>query len=56
MVDLSQEFRRMNKPIAMCCIAPVIAAKVFGEKVTVTLGKQDDEKMWPYGGAMDAAK
>ncbi len=39
-----REFRAASKPIAMCCIAPVIAALIIakedGEKVKVTLGKK----------------
>ena len=31
-------------PIALCCIAPMLAAKVFGsEGVHITLGKKGDE-------------
>ncbi|QOI99104.1 MAG: isoprenoid biosynthesis glyoxalase ElbB [Phycisphaeraceae bacterium] len=38
-----REFHAAKKPIGMCCIAPVLAAKVLGQKfggpgVTVTLG------------------
>lgn len=45
-----------GKPIALCCIAPILAAKVFGsEGVQLTLGKKGDESKWPYGGALDAA-
>ena len=34
-----KDFKQAGKPIAMCCIAPIIAAKVFGSSgVTVTLG------------------
>jgi enhancing lycopene biosynthesis protein 2 len=44
-------------PIALCCIAPILAAKVFGSKgVEITLGRKGDESKWPYGGALDAAK
>lgn len=51
-----QEFHKAKKPIALCCIAPVLAAKVL-KSVTVTLGKQDDGKgSWPHAGAIDAAK
>jgi enhancing lycopene biosynthesis protein 2 len=45
-----------GKPIALCCIAPILAAKVFGsEGVQLTLGRKGDESKWPYGGALDAA-
>jgi len=44
-------------PIALCCIAPILAAKVFGSSgVEITLGKKGDESKWPYGGALDAAR
>lgn len=39
------EFHRARKPIGMCCIAPVIAARVFGEadiSCTLTLGAESD--------------
>ena len=40
----------------MCCIAPIIAAKVFGSQgVNLTLGKSGDESQWPYGGSLEAA-
>jgi enhancing lycopene biosynthesis protein 2 len=37
-------FRDAGKPIGMCCIAPVIAAKVFGRSggVTLTLGDESE--------------
>jgi len=54
-----REFHAAKKPIGMCCIAPVLAAKVFGGEggVTLTLGCADDGKgSWPYAGSMDAAR
>ena len=50
------EFHAAGKPIGMCCIAPIIAAMVFGkrdgEKVRLTLGRRtvaDGETGgWPY--------
>ena len=36
----------------MCCISPIIAAKVFGN-AKLTLGKRGDA--WPYNGSIDAA-
>lgn len=56
-IRVLEEFHSAKKPIGLCCIAPVIAAKVFGEKgVKVTLGRQGDESSWPFGGALDAAR
>ena len=52
-----KEFHAAGKPMALCCIAPILAAKVLGpEGVRLTLGKQGDEASWPYGGSIDAAK
>ena len=44
--------------MGLCCIAPVVAAKVFGTNsggpgVKMTLGSRGDD--WPYNGAIDAA-
>ena len=52
-----KDFKEAGKPIAMCCIAPIIAAKVFGGSgVSLTLGKKGDEALWPFAGSMEAAK
>jgi len=52
-----KEFNKSGKPIALCCIAPILAAKVLGSQgVKLTMGKKGDEKDWPHGGAIDAAK
>lgn len=51
-----KEFHAAKKPIALCCIAPVLAARVL-PGVTVTLGKPDDGSgKWPYSGAIEAAQ
>lgn len=51
-----KEFKEAGKPIALCCIAPILAAKVFGANgVSVTLGKSGDTNLWPYAGSMEAA-
>lgn len=34
-----KDFHKAKKPIALCCIAPVLAAKVLGN-VVITLGKK----------------
>jgi len=53
------DFHGNSKYIAMCCISPVIAAKVFGSKTSnlggakMTLGKKGDA--WPFNGSIDAA-
>lgn len=52
------DFHGSKKPIGLCCIAPMLAAKVLGSKgVTLTLGKSDDGSgKWPYAGSIEAAK
>ncbi|CAL4126137.1 unnamed protein product, partial [Meganyctiphanes norvegica] len=53
-----KDFHGAKKPIGLCCIAPMLAAKVLGGNgVTLTLGKPDDGSgKWPYGGSLEAAK
>lgn len=52
-----KEFRDSGKPIALCCIAPLLAAKVLGSQgPKLTMGRKGEEAEWPYGGAIDAAK
>jgi len=51
-------FHSSKKIIGLTCIAPIIAARVFGTKfggpgITLTLGKTD--KNWPYNGSIDVA-
>ena len=45
---IQTEFHAAAKPVGMCCIAPVIAAKVLG-RCAVTLGMEAGPA-WPYGG------
>jgi len=48
------EFHGEKKPMAFCCIAPILVALVLGKagtKVKLTLGKKGDK--WPYGGTID---
>ncbi|XP_069491892.1 glutamine amidotransferase-like class 1 domain-containing protein 3, mitochondrial [Ambystoma mexicanum] len=49
-----QEFHKAAKPIGLCCIAPVLAAKVLpGTELTV--GHEDDKDgKWPYAGTAQA--
>ena len=52
-------FHTQQKIIALCCISPVVAARVFGTKcggpgLTLTLGKKGEA--WPYNGSIDVAK
>ncbi|KAF2351506.1 Class I glutamine amidotransferase-like [Trinorchestia longiramus] len=52
------DFHSAKKPIGLCCIAPILAAKVLGNQgVSLTLGRADDGSgKWPYAGSIDAAK
>ena len=50
------DFRSNDKVIGLTCIAPIIAAKVFGKQeggVKLTLGGRSDN--FPYAGSLDAA-
>jgi len=50
-------FHAAGKPLALCCIAPILAAKVLGDSgPTLTLGNCGSEENWPYQGAIEAAK
>uniref|UniRef100_A0A8C5QDT9 Glutamine amidotransferase class 1 domain containing 3 n=1 Tax=Leptobrachium leishanense TaxID=445787 RepID=A0A8C5QDT9_9ANUR len=43
-------FNKAKKPIGLCCIAPVLAAKVI-PGVEVTVGQEEEhEGKWPYAG------
>lgn len=53
-----KDFHSNGKQIGLCCISPVLAAKVFGKNsggpgAKMTLGCRGDE--WPYNGSIDAA-
>ncbi|XP_038616488.1 glutamine amidotransferase-like class 1 domain-containing protein 3A, mitochondrial [Tachyglossus aculeatus] len=50
------EFHRAGKPIGLCCISPVLAAKVLhGAEVTVG-HEQEEGGKWPYAGTAEAIK
>ncbi|KAB7498349.1 ES1-like protein, mitochondrial [Armadillidium nasatum] len=53
-----KDFHTSKKPIGLCCIAPMLAAKTLGPVgVKITLGKSDDGSgNWPNGGSLEAAK
>ena len=47
-------FHSAGKPLALCCIAPILAAKVLGDKApTLTLGSTGSEADWPYQGSIE---
>ncbi|XP_058379209.1 glutamine amidotransferase-like class 1 domain-containing protein 3, mitochondrial isoform X3 [Diceros bicornis minor] len=51
-----KEFHKAGKPIGLCCIAPVLAAKVLSG-VEVTVGHEQEEGgKWPYAGTAEAIK
>ncbi|KFO28102.1 ES1 protein like protein, mitochondrial [Fukomys damarensis] len=51
-----KEFHAAGKPIGLCCIAPVLAAKVLSG-VEVTVGHEQEEGgKWPYAGTAEAIK
>ncbi|EFB16253.1 hypothetical protein PANDA_015513, partial [Ailuropoda melanoleuca] len=51
-----KEFHKAGKPIGLCCIAPVLAAKVL-HGVEVTVGHEQEEGgKWPYAGTVEAIK
>ena len=46
-------FNEAGKPIGLSSCAPILVAKVLGEKgLKITLGKRGDD--WPYSGEGDA--
>ncbi|XP_071071097.1 glutamine amidotransferase-like class 1 domain-containing protein 3, mitochondrial [Dasypus novemcinctus] len=51
-----KEFHGAGKPIGLCCIAPVLAAKVL-PGVEVTVGHEQEEGgRWPYAGTAEAIR
>jgi len=52
-----KDFHIAGKPMALCCIAPIVAARVLGKTgPTLTLGNCGPEDQWPYQGSIEAAK
>ncbi|TRY97238.1 hypothetical protein DNTS_013724 [Danionella cerebrum] len=49
-----KDFHKAGKPIGLCCISPVLAAKVL-PRVDVTVGHEEEEGgKWPYAGTTQA--
>ncbi|XP_036430183.1 glutamine amidotransferase-like class 1 domain-containing protein 3A, mitochondrial [Colossoma macropomum] len=49
-----KDFHKAGKPIGLCCIAPVLAAKVL-PGVEVTVGHEEEQGgKWPYAGTAQA--
>ncbi|XP_013397912.1 ES1 protein homolog, mitochondrial [Lingula anatina] len=52
--NILKDFHSSKKPIGLCCIAPVLAAKILkGCEVTVGSDKEEGGK-WPYAGTAAA--
>ncbi|XP_020851630.1 putative glutamine amidotransferase-like class 1 domain-containing protein 3B, mitochondrial isoform X2 [Phascolarctos cinereus] len=50
------QFHKEGKPIGLCCISPILAAKVLtGTEVTIGHEEEEDGK-WPYCGTAEAIK
>lgn len=45
-----ESFHREKKPIGLCCISPVLAAKCL-PGVTLTVGSDQESEYWPHAGA-----
>lgn len=59
-VSVIKEFHAAQKYMGLCCISPIIAAKVLGKGsgghgAKMTLGAKGSEEDWPYQGSIDAA-
>ncbi|CAL8342978.1 unnamed protein product [Boreogadus saida] len=51
-----KDFHKAGKPIGLCCISPVLAAKLL-PGVEVTVGHEEEEGgRWPYAGTAQAIK
>ncbi|XP_003741114.1 ES1 protein homolog, mitochondrial [Galendromus occidentalis] len=50
-----KEFVSAKKPLAFCCIAPILAARVISG-VKITLGMDKDDGNWPYAGSVEAVQ
>jgi enhancing lycopene biosynthesis protein 2 len=61
LTSILKDFHRSRKPIGMCCISPVILARLF-PGVRITLGKMknltdsETKTVFPYSGAVLAAR
>ncbi|CAF1270872.1 unnamed protein product [Rotaria magnacalcarata] len=61
LTDILKDFHHSRKPIGMCCISPVIAAKLIpGVQVTLgkmkTLKENEAKDVFPYSGAVLSAR
>jgi enhancing lycopene biosynthesis protein 2 len=61
LAKILKDFLHSKKPIGMCCISPVIAAKLFpGVKLTLgkmkNLSENEAKNVFPYSGAVMSAR
>lgn len=55
--EIMTKFHAASKPIGVCCIAPTIAAKVFGSTgCKLTVGSDEESDKYPFAGAAGAIK
>ncbi|NWI53266.1 GAL3A protein, partial [Calyptomena viridis] len=53
--DVLREFHAAHKPIGLCCISPVLAAKLF-PGCEVTVGHDTECEQWPYAKTAESMK
>ncbi|NWI92199.1 GAL3A protein, partial [Pitta sordida] len=53
--DVLREFHAAQKPIGLCCISPVLAAKLF-PGCEVTVGHDTECDQWPYAKTAESMK
>ncbi|KAM9850333.1 glutamine amidotransferase-like class 1 domain-containing protein 3, mitochondrial [Aulostomus maculatus] len=52
---LIKAFHKAGKPLGMCCISPILAAKILPD-CELTMGQDQESEMWPYTRAVGALK
>ena len=58
-VQVLQDFYQQKRYLALCCISPLLIAKLLGKQnggpgCKLTLGSKGEQ--WPYAGTIDVAK
>ncbi|NWV82363.1 GAL3B protein, partial [Dasyornis broadbenti] len=53
--DVLRAFHAAHKPIGLCCISPVLAAKIF-PGCEVTVGHDTECEQWPYAKTAESMK
>ncbi|XP_069552825.1 glutamine amidotransferase-like class 1 domain-containing protein 3, mitochondrial [Brachyistius frenatus] len=54
-VKLIKDFHKAGKPLGMCCIAPILAAKIL-PGCELTMGEDKECEKWPYAKTTDFVK